>query len=181
MVAAAPTLHIRDAEDADFETITRIYAWHVLHGCGSFEEIPPDLSEMRERHQKIVGFGLPWLVAVVNGEVAGYCYATQYRPRPAYRYTIEDSIYLAPDQVGKGLGSALMSALITRCQQGPWRQMLAIVGNGERNTGSLNLHKKMGFETVGNFRSVGFKHGEWRDTLLMQLALQPDTDSVPQA
>ncbi|MBK0001737.1 MULTISPECIES: GNAT family N-acetyltransferase [Erwiniaceae] len=181
MVNPASAVCIRDAEEADFDIITRIYGWHVLHGCGSFEETPPDVHEMTERFRKVRSFGLPWLVALINNEVVGYCYATQYRPRPAYRYTIEDSIYLAPDAGGKGIGSVLMAALIARCQQGPWRQMLAIVGNGERNAGSLNLHKKMGFETVGNFRNVGFKHGEWRDTLLMQLALQPDAPEVPES
>lgn len=181
MVNAASALQIRDADEADFDIITRIYGWHVLHGCGSFEETPPAIDEMIERFRKVRTSGLPWLVALIDNDVVGYCYASPYRPRPAYRYTLEDSIYLAPDRAGKGIGSVLMAALIARCQQGPWRQMLAIVGNGERNTGSLNLHKKMGFETVGNLRNVGFKHGEWRDTLMMQLALQPETADVPES
>lgn len=162
---------VRDATTADIDAITLIYAWHVLHGCGSFEETPPDAAEMSARYEKVCSFDLPWLVAELDGQVVGYCYATQYRPRPAYRFTIEDSVYIAAEMGGRGIGSALLSALIARCQQGPFRQMLAIIGNGERNAGSLNLHKKLGFEVAGNFRAVGFKHGEWRDTLLMQRAL----------
>lgn len=162
---------VRDAALTDIDAITRIYAWHVLHGCGSFEETPPDAAEMADRYRKVASFELPWLVAERDGQVVGYCYATQYRPRPAYRFTVEDSVYIDADQGGRGIGTALIAALISRCQQGPYRQMLAIIGNGERNAGSLNLHKKMGFEIVGNFRAVGFKHGEWRDTLLMQRAL----------
>lgn len=166
-----PDLLIRDATAADIDAITRIYAWHVLHGCGSFEETPPDATEMAARHQKVCSSGLPWLVAEKEGRVAGYSYAAQYRPRPAYRFTVEDSIYIDAEMAGQGIGSALLNALIIRCQHGEFRQILAIIGNGERNAGSLNLHKKMGFEIVGNFRDVGFKHGEWRDTLLMQRAL----------
>ncbi|QGU88300.1 GNAT family N-acetyltransferase [Erwinia sorbitola] len=162
---------VRAATAADIDAITRIYAWHVLHGCGSFEETPPDAAEMAARYQKVSSLDLPWLVAELEGKVVGYCYATQYRPRPAYRFTVEDSVYIDAEMGGRGIGSALLEALINRCQQGPFRQMLAIIGNGERNAGSLNLHKKMGFEIVGNFRAVGFKHGEWRDTLLMQRAL----------
>ncbi|BCQ34004.1 MULTISPECIES: GNAT family N-acetyltransferase [Erwinia] len=162
---------VRDATPGDIDAMTRIYSWHVLHGCGSFEETPPDATEMAARHQKVCSFELPWLVAEIDGQVVGYCYATQYRPRPAYRFTVEDSVYIDAEMGGRGIGSALLAALIVRCQQGPYRQMLAIIGNGERNAGSLNLHKKMGFEIVGNFRAVGFKHGEWRDTLLMQRAL----------
>ncbi|PIJ59219.1 GNAT family N-acetyltransferase [Erwinia sp. OLMDLW33] len=162
---------VRDAAPADIDAITRIYAWHVLHGCGSFEEIPPDAAEMAARLAKVHSFALPWLVAEIDGAVVGYCYATQYRPRPAYRFTIEDSVYIDAEMAGRGVGTALMQALIARCQLGNYQQMLAIIGNGERNAGSVSLHKKMGFEIVGNFRKVGFKHGEWRDTLLMQLAL----------
>lgn len=176
MAIAVSTIQIRDANETDFDAITAIYRWHVLYGCASFEETPPEVAEMVARYHKILSHGLPWLVAQVDDHIVGYCYASQYRPRPAYRYTLEDSIYLATDAGGQGFGSALMRALIARCQQGPWRQMLAIIGNGEQNTGSVRLHQKMGFETVGNFRHVGFKHGEWRDTLLMQLALQPDAE-----
>ena len=172
MSLSSSAIMVRDATAADVDAMTRIYGWHVLHGCGSFEESPPDSAEIALRLAKVQALTLPWLVAEINDTVVGYCYATLYRPRHAYRFTVEDSVYIDADRVGRGVGGALMQALIARCQQGNYQQMLAIIGNGERNTGSVSLHKKMGFEIVGNFRNVGFKHGEWRDTLLMQRALQ---------
>ncbi|MNC46758.1 Phosphinothricin N-acetyltransferase [compost metagenome] len=117
-------------------------------------------------------------MAIYQGIVVGYCYATPYRPRPAYRYTIEESIYVEASTPGRGFGSALLSALITRSEEGPWRQMIAIVGDGPNNTGSLRLHKKHGFEVAGQLRSVGFKKGDWRDTLIMQRPLN-DGDWTP--
>jgi len=171
-------LKIRDAQAEDAHAITAIYAWHVLNGRASFEEVPPTVEEMRERMSTVVSVGLPWLVAIYQGIVVGYCYATPYRPRPAYRYTIEESIYVEASTPGRGFGSALLSALITRSEEGPWRQMIAIVGDGPNNTGSLRLHKKHGFEVAGQLRSVGFKKGGWRDTLIMQRPLN-DGDWTP--
>lgn len=176
--APAATIVVRDVTENDIEAITTLYAWHVIHGCGSFEEIPPDSAEMAVRWRRVVAFELPYLVAELNGKVVGYCYATQYRPRPAYRFTVEDSVYIDANLSGRGIGTALLGALITRCEQGPYRQMLAVIGDGKNNLGSLNLHKKMGFEIAGNFSQVGFKHGEWRDTLLMQRALTPHSPSA---
>lgn len=164
-------LLIRDAVAADLAAIRAIYAWHVLYGCASFEETPPDEQEMLARYQKIQQAELPWLVAQQAGRIVGFSYASPWRTRPAYRYSIEESIYLAHDMAGRGIGSALLAALIARCEQGPWRQMLAVIGNGEQNPGSLKLHLKQGFRQVGVLKAVGFKHGAWRDTLIMQRPL----------
>ena len=151
----------RDALPDDVHAIAAIYAWHVLNGRASFEEIPPTIDEMRLRMKKVADNGLPWLVALYRGIVVGYCYATLYRPRPAYRYTLEESIYVDASTTGKGFGSALMDTLIERCEQGQWRQIIAIVGDGNNNAGSLRLHKKHGFEVVGQLRSVGYKKGDF--------------------
>ena len=175
MSLPAEPLLIRDACTADVAAMHEIYAWHVLYGCASFEETPPDEAEMRARLLKTQSLEMPWLVAEQAGRVIGYCYAAPYRPRPAYRFTIKESIYLRHELGGRGIGSALLAALIARCEQGPWRQMLAVVGNGRQNGGSLKLHLKLGFREVGVLREVGFKCGEWRDTLIMQRALSSAT------
>lgn len=169
---------IRDATAADFHTITRIYAHYVLHALATFEEVPPDENEMRARHASITNACLPYLVAQADGEVVGYTYATAYRPRSAYRHTIEDSVYIADGHGGRGLGLALLSALIERCEAGPWRQMVAVVGNSG-NAGSIALHARLGFEHVGVFRRVGYKHGQWVDTVLMQRPLGEDKALLP--
>lgn len=117
----------------------------------------PTVDEMCQRMKSVTDSGLPWLVALYRGIVVGYCYATFYRPRQAYRYTLEESIYVDASTTGRGFGSALLQALIARCEQGPWRQMIAVVGDGQNNPGSLRLHKKHGFEIVGQLRSVGYK------------------------
>lgn len=169
------TLRIRDAHADDIAAMQSIYAWHVLYGCASFEETPPDDAEMRARLLKVQSLEMPWLVAEQAGRLLGYCYAAPYRPRPAYRYTLEESIYLRHDLGGRGIGSALLAALIARCEEGPWRQMLAVVGSGRQNGGSLHLHLKLGFREVGVLQEVGFKGGAWRDTLIMQRALSPAT------
>ncbi len=172
-------LDVREATLDDIPAITAIYAWHVLHGRGSFEEMPPTELQMRERLHYVREQGLPWLVGYYDGIVVGYCYATVYRPRPAYRFTIEDSVYIDASMTGRGIGSDLLYALITRCEEGPWRQMIAVIGDGEKNTGSCRLHKQFGFEIVGNLRSVGFKLGDWRDTLIMQRPLNSGDWSAP--
>ncbi|WP_092002131.1 GNAT family N-acetyltransferase [Paraburkholderia lycopersici] len=169
--------HVRDATADDFPAIAAIYAHHVLHGAASFEETPPSLDELLHRHRAVREHGLPWLVAEIDGRVAGYCYATPYRPRPAYRYTIEDSIYVDEAFRGRGLGHTLLAALIGRCEAGPWRQMIAVVA--DPRGGSLKLHERLGFELTGTLRGVGFKHGEWRDTALMQRTLGPGADTPP--
>ncbi len=171
MSEKAESLMIRDACATDIAAIAEIYAWHVLHDCASFEETPPDEAEMQARFLKVRTHELPYLVAEQAGRIIGFSYASPYRPRPAYRYSVEESIYLAHEATGRGIGSALLAALIARCEQGPWRQMLAVIGNGEQNPGSLKLHLRLGFRQVGILKEVGFKHGAWRDTLIMQRAL----------
>jgi len=161
---------VREACAADVRAIQGIYAHHVLHGLASFEETPPTLEEMTARRAAVLALGLPYLVAESEGRVVGYAYATSYRPRPAYRYTIEDSVYVADGLSGRGIGTALLQALIERCERGPWRQMLAIIGDSG-NSASIALHRRMGFRLVGTFDTVGFKLGRWVDTVLMQRAL----------
>jgi len=169
---------VRDATPADMHAVQAIYSHHVLHGRATFEEMPPTVDELLSRRSAVLAAGLPYLVAEIDGAVAGYCYATPYRPRPAYRHTIEDSVYVAHDRAGRGIGGALLRALIERCERGPWRQMLAIVGNSG-NAGSLALHTAVGFQRIGVLRSVGFKLGRWTDTVLMQRALGIGDDQPP--
>lgn len=161
---------VRDAAEADFDTISSIYGHHVLHGFASFEEEAPSREEMLARRANVLKFGLPYVVAESDGRVVGYSYATPYRPRPAYRYTVEDSVYLEEGHGGRGIGKALLDELIARCERGPWRQMLAVIGNSA-NTASIALHRKGGFRMVGTLEAVGFKHGRWVDTVLMQRGL----------
>lgn len=179
MPPAAPLMLV-DATSDDMAAVLQIYTHHVLYGAASFEEIPPTLEEMQQRLSKVQEAGLPWLLAKQAHLVVGYCYATPYRPRPAYRFTVEDSVYIAEGQQGKGIGKALLSELIARCERGPWRQMLATVGNAKDNHGSLALHQKLGFTSVGTLKAVGFKFGEWRDTHIMQRMLGEGNHSLPQ-
>ena len=169
---------IRDAGEGDLGAIVRIYAHHVRHGLASFEEIPPTIGELRSRRVAVVDSGLPYLAAELDGEVVGYAYAGIYRPRPAYRYTIEDSVYVEESRRGLGLGSALLAVLIERCEAGPWRQMLAVIGDSA-NIGSIALHRRLGFRHVGTYESVGFKLGRWVDTVLMQRALGAGAARAP--
>jgi L-amino acid N-acyltransferase YncA len=161
---------VRDSVDAHMPMVQRIYAHYVLHGLGSFEEEPPSVMELARRRREVLGHRLPYLVAEIDGAVAGYAYATLYRDRSAYRYTIEDSVYVDKDLVGKGIGRALLSAVIARCEANQWRQMIAVIGDS-RNAASIGLHERLGFRLVGIHRSVGFKLGSWVDTVLMQREL----------
>lgn len=169
---------VRDAYEADMDAVLAIYTHHVLHGLATFEETPPSLDEMKARRRAVLAAGLPYLVAESAGRVVGYAYATAYRPRPAYRFSIEDSVYVADGLGGQGIGSALLRDLIARCETGPWRQMLAVIGNSG-NEGSIALHRRMGFEEAGVFRSVGFKLGRWVDTVLMQRPLGAGDGALP--
>ncbi|MGL5385366.1 MAG: GNAT family N-acetyltransferase [Serratia sp. (in: enterobacteria)] len=173
------TLSVTDASIEDMAAIQQIYAHHVLYGPASFEEAPPTLEEMQQRRNNVLAAGLPWLVAKMEERVVGYCYATTYRPRPAYRYTIEDSVYVAEGMQGHGIGKALLGALITRCEDGPWRQMLAMIGDAAGNVGSLALHRKLGFTSIGTLSGVGFKFGGWLDTHIMQRPLSDGNHSLP--
>ncbi|KWF04138.1 GNAT family N-acetyltransferase [Burkholderia pseudomultivorans] len=179
MPAASPSpCVVRDATDADLPAIQAIYAHHVLHGVASFEEAPPDVAELRARRDAVLRHGLPYLVAECDGRVAGYAYATPYRPRSAYRHTIEDSIYIDDAQRGRGIGSALLAALIARCEAGPWRQMIAVIADGGTG-GSTSLHRAFGFEPAGTLKAVGFKHGRWIDTALLQRTLGDGARTQP--
>lgn len=169
---------VRDANEADMTAIQAIYQHYVLNGLATFEEIPPSAEEMVSRRASVVDAGLSYLVAEADGRIVGYSYATSYRPRPAYRHTIEDSVYVADGLGGRGIGAALLQALIVRCEAGPWRQMLAVIGNSG-NAGSIALHQRLGFQHVGTLRSVGFKLGQWVDTVLMQRALGPGDTALP--
>ena len=170
---------LRPATAADLAQITSIYAHHVLHGLASFEIEPPDEAEMRRRFDAIVASGFPYLVAVADGRVLGYAYAGPYRTRPAYRYSVEDSIYVAPDAVGCGLGKRLLCELISACEQRGFRQMLAVIGDSA-NTASIELHRACGFARAGLLRSVGFKFGRWVDSVLMQRALGDGDRAAPE-
>jgi phosphinothricin acetyltransferase len=171
-------LVLRDAGDADMPAIQNLYAVHVRDGLASFEEVPPDVAEMAARRAGVLAKGLPYLVATRDGVVVGYAYAGTYRPRPAYRYAVEDSVYVADGRAGQGIGTALLTALVARCEAGPWRQMLAVIGDSG-NAGSIALHRRLGFREVGVFRSVGFKHGRWVDSVLMQRPLGAGDAALP--
>lgn len=161
---------IRDCREADLPDITAIYADAVENGTASFELAPPDLAEMASRRATLVGGGYPYLVAEVDGVVAGYAYAGAYRPRPAYGATVEDSIYIRPEMQGRGIGTALLEQLIDAAARQGYRQMVAVIGDRE-NHGSRALHARLGFVLTGTLRSVGWKHGRWLDCVLMQRSL----------
>lgn len=173
--------HLRDATPDDVPAIHAIYAHHVEHGRASFEEVIPSVDDMRLRYGEVLKKHLPYIVAERDGEVLGYAYASSYRARSAYRFAIEDSIYIGHRHTGEGLGRALLAELIARCEAGPWRQMVAVVAitaSGE-GAGSVAVHERLGFRTVGRLESVGLKHGQWIDTVLMQRPLGVGDASVP--
>ncbi len=155
-----------------------IYAHYVLNSLATFEEDPPSLDEMLARRRKVLDAGLPYLVAEAPEGVAGYAYAGLYHARAAYRHTIEDSVYVASGLEGRGVGSALLRDLIARCEAGPWRQMIAVVGDGA-NAGSVALHRRFGFEPVGVLKAVGFKFGRWVDVPLLQRPLGAGAATSP--
>jgi L-amino acid N-acyltransferase YncA len=163
-------LLIRPAAAADLAAIAAIYGYHVLHGTASFETEPPTLEEIARRHAAVMGHGLPYLAAEAAGEVVGFAYAGPYRPRPAYRFTVEDSVYIRHDCTGKGIGRTLLNAVLQSCEQAGSKQMIAIIGDSE-NAASIRLHQTAGFEHVGVLRNVGLKFGRWLDTVIMQKSL----------
>ncbi len=162
---------IRPSTEADVPTITEIYAHHVLHGTATFEIQPPDAAEMVRRRAGILARGMPYLVAEDRGVVAGYAYAGPYRPRPGYRFTVEDSVYIDTTRAGKGIGSALLERLIADVAAAGARQMIAVIGDSA-NVASVRLHEKFGFRYVGVLRSVGYKFDRWIDSVLMQRDLE---------
>ena len=165
-----PALILRPSTPADLPAITAIYAEAVLHGTGTFELDPPDQAEMDRRRDDVLSKGLPWLVGERNGQVLGYAYANTFRPRKAYRFCLEDSIYLHPDARGQGLGRGLLTELIARCEAAGARQMLAVIGDAD-NAGSIGVHAALGFEHTGVMKAAGWKFGRWLDVVLMQRAL----------
>jgi len=171
-----PTL--RAATAADVAAITAIYRPAVLQGTASFELEPPDEAEMLRRFQAVTGAGYPYFVAELGGSVAGYAYANAYRTRPAYRFTVEDSIYIAPDAQGKGLGALLLDALVRTCTAQGFRLMVAVIGDS-RNYASIVLHRNAGFTFCGTIHSVGYKFGRWLDSVIMELPLGEGDGSAP--
>jgi phosphinothricin acetyltransferase len=160
----------RPSEPRDVAAVTAIYAHYVLTHTATFELEPPDAAEMARRRRDVVEAKLPWWVACDGDEVLGYCYAAPYRARPAYRYTLEDSIYLAPAHVGRGVGKALLEAVIGVCAAGGYRELIAVVGDSA-NLPSIRLHERLGFRTIGTHTNVGFKFGRWLDTVHLQRSL----------
>jgi L-amino acid N-acyltransferase YncA len=173
------TLAIRPARPSDIPAIARIYAHGVVHGTSSFELTPPDEAEMMRRMNDLVGDGFPYLAADVDGRLGGYAYAGLYRTRPAYRHTLEDSVYVAPDIHRRGVGRALLAALIETAEARGFRQMIAVIGDSPNQAASIGLHEVLGFTRAGVLRDVGFKLGGWRDTLMMQRALGPGASTNP--
>ena len=169
---------IRDAADADIGAIAAIYAHHVLHGLASFELEAPDAAEMARRRAQVLALGLPYLVAEREGRIAGYAYAAPYRARPAYRYTLEDSIYIDREFVGRGAGRMLLDALIEACARAGFRQMIAVIGDSA-NSASIALHAACGFRRSGVFTDVGYKFGRWVDSVLMQRELGAGGSAPP--
>lgn len=174
---------LRPSRATDLPAIVEIYTEEVLHGLASFEEQPPDLEEMRRRWEGIRARGLPYLVAVGTepweGEpVLGFAYAGPYRPRPAYRYTLENSVYVHPKARGQGIATALMAELLDQTARLGYRQMISIIGDSD-NSASIELHRKLGFQRIGVLRSVGHKLGRWVDSVLMQRALGPGDAAPP--
>jgi phosphinothricin acetyltransferase len=176
MSGAAPL--IRPSRDEDVATITAIYAHHVLHGLASFEEVPPPLEEIARRRAAILEHDLPYLVAERDNRVVGYCYAGPFRPRVGYRFTLEDSIYIDAEEVGRGIGRLLLRPLLDRCTDLGYRQMVAVIG-GRETAASIRLHEALGFSHMGVLQAVGFKFGRWVDTVLMQRALGPGASNLP--
>ena len=169
---------IRPAAAGDLPVITQIYAEAVATGTASFEVVPPDQDEMERRFARISSGGFPYLVAERAGTVLGYGYATAYRERPAYRHTVENSVYLAADARGQGIGGAILRRLIEDATILGFRQMIAVIGDSG-NEPSIRLHKAAGFELIGTLKDVGFKHGRWLDTVIMQRPLGPGATALP--
>jgi L-amino acid N-acyltransferase YncA len=163
-------LLIRPSRADDLDAVTSIYAWNVVHGTGTFEIEAPDRAEMERRRADVLAKGLPWIVLERTDQVVGYAYANQFRPRPAYRFCLEDSVYLAPDAVGRGFGRLLLAELLARCEAAGARQMLAVIGDSA-NAGSIGVHRALGFAPVGTMKAAGRKFDRWLDVVVMQKSL----------
>ena len=170
---------IRPSHDDDVEAIAAIYRHHVLHGTGTFEIDPPSAEDMRSRRSEVLARGLPWLVADDAGEIAGFAYCNWFKPRPAYRFSAEDSIYLAPQAQGKGLGRALLAELAAQAERVGVRKLIAVIGDSA-NAGSIGVHRAQGFRQVGVLSSCGWKFDRWLDVVLMEKALGRGDSCSPQ-
>ena len=175
-----PSPFIRPSHAGDVQAITDIYAWNVLHGAGTFELEPPDFAEMTRRRDDVLSKALPWLVLEEAGRVLGYAYANHFRPRKAYRFCLEDSVYLAADAVGQGHGKRLLAELLAICEAAGARQMLAVIGDSE-NLGSVGVHRALGFEPIGVMKAAGWKFERWLDVVLMQKSLGAGSSEAPAA
>ena len=173
-----PPLIIRPSSAADLPAITRIYGLAVAQGTGTFELDQPDATEMARRRDDVLSKGLPWLVAERDGHVLGYAYANHFRPRRAYRFCLEDSIYLDPAAQGQGVGRVLLAELLAQCEARGARQMLAVIGDSA-NAGSVAVHRACGFEPVGQFAAAGWKFERWLDVVLMQRSLGEGSATAP--
>ncbi len=173
------SLEIRAATAADLPAITEIYAHAVRFGTATFELVPPDTGEMRRRFEALKDGGFPYFVALLERSVVGYAYAASYRPRPAYRFTVEDSVYLRPAIHRRGIGRLLLERLIAECEALGFRQMIAVIGDSA-NAASIGLHSRCGFEMIGTHPNVGLKFGRWLDTVMMQRPLGEAAATVPQ-
>ena len=171
-------VEIRPTQESDLPAITAIYAQAVREGTATFELTPPDLAEMTRRFRSLNDGGFPYFVALLDGRIAGYAYAGPYRPRPAYRFTVENSVYLDPISHRRGLGLRLMQELIPACEARGFRQMIAVIGDSA-NSASVGLHTRCGFQMIGTHPSVGLKFGRWLDTVMMQLSLGEGAATVP--
>jgi L-amino acid N-acyltransferase YncA len=172
------SLEIRPAAAADLPAVTEIYEHAVLYGTATFELIPPDLAEMTRRFGVLMDGGFPYFVAALEGQVIGYAYAGAYRPRSAYRFTVENSVYLQPAIHRRGIGLQLLQRLIAESEARGYRQMIAVIGDSA-NAGSIGVHTKCGFRMIGTHPHVGFKFGRWLDTVMMQLALGEGAGTIP--
>ena len=170
---------IRPSTDHDVAAITRIYGHHVLHGTGTFETTPPTETDMATRRADVLSKGLPWLVLEDGGQVIGFAYGNWFKPRPAYRFSVEDSIYLAPEAAGKGLGRALLAELLAKLQAGGVRKVMAVIGDSA-NAGSVGVHTALGFERVGIVKSCGWKFDRWLDIVLMEKTLGEGDSTRPE-
>jgi L-amino acid N-acyltransferase YncA len=171
---------IRDSAPTDIPAIAAIYAHSVSTSLATFDEQPPSMEEMAQRRADVVDIGLPFIVAMNDGQILGYAYAAAFRRRTGYRFTLEDSIYVAPAMTHRGIGTALLTALIERCATAGYRQLVAVIGD-RAHTASIGLHEKLGFTHVGVLPAIGFKFGRWVDVVLMQRALGPGAASAPQS
>jgi L-amino acid N-acyltransferase YncA len=172
------SLEIRPAAAADLPFVTGIYQHAVLYGTATFELIPPDLAEMTRRFGVLMDGGFPYFVAALEGQVVGYAYAGAYRPRPAYRFTVENSVYLQPSIHRRGIGLQLLQRLIAESEVRGYRQMIAVIGDSA-NAGSIGVHARCGFQMIGTHPDVGFKFGRWLDTVIMQRALRDGAGTLP--